>query len=128
MVILKTAMAGAFLSAAGIPIALTMPGIEKDTPAIVCLTVVALTCLLVTGKIGSGVAKSLEKIGEEMNRQNANAEVSNAQQAEAIKRMDELCQKIGNRPCMLADPQPHIEHLGRRLADETAKYIRERSA
>jgi len=89
---------GAFLSAAGIPLAaeIPIPVLDNKTPAIVCLTIVCLFFVFAGFRALMAMANNLGDLNGKLGDLTAQTAVTNALQRESITRQDELCGKMSS--------------------------------
>ena len=110
---IRLPLAGMIATAAGVPVSAALP-IDNTTPPMIALSILFLIFLLIYAKLNmeelkvrSRNAAALEGLAVEMAR-------GNIQQAETNKRLDELCQKISSKPCLMEN-QNVVEDTARRI-------------
>ena len=110
---IRLPMAGMIATAAGVPVSAALP-IDNTTPPMIALSILFLIFLLIYAKLNmeelkvrSRNAAALEGLAVEMAK-------GNIQQAETNKRLDELCQKISSKPCLMEN-QNVVEDTARRI-------------
>ena len=91
------------ISGAGIPLAGVMPQIDNETPGMVLFAIIFLCFLGAAMRIALPQIEALKDVAKEMGKLNANMAVHNEKQGESNTRMDELCSKLAQSPCLMKD-------------------------
>ena len=113
---MKLTIAGLVFSGAGIPLATTLP-IDNTTPPLIALSIIFLVFLYIFAKLAGEVIKEMARHNSAQEHLAVAMTANNVQQAESNKRLDELCEKLGNKPC-IADDQNVVENMARRITDQ----------
>ena len=124
---IRLPLAGMIATVAGVPVSAALP-IDNTTPPMIALSILFLIFLLIYAKLNMEELKVRGRNASALEGLAVETAKGNVQQAETNKRLDELCQKISSKPCLMEN-QNVVEETARRIGKiVAAEYVHIRSS
>ena len=102
--------------------------IDNTTPPMIALSILFLIFLLIYAKLNMEELKVRGRNASALEGLAVETAKGNVQQAETNKRLDELCQKISSKPCLMEN-QNVVEETARRIGKiVAAEHVHIRSS